>query len=518
MATSQMFKRMTHKRCACRVQDTDQSGKPVFKENGEPKMVWLNRSCPQLSREDHGSWYYSFELPYGADGKRRPRAEQGGFKNQGDAAEEAERIWKAADKGINVVSKETVAEFLARWIKRKKLDLKRSTAHEYEQDIKLYLAEHLGALRINRLHSSHIQEMFDWIVAENERRIDHREKVEMLKAATSSANAAWRAAPKEERAAKRAEWNEVKAAYEEARRGVRRLTGPSTMLSIKSTLSSALGQAVKEELISKNYAQLVTLPKVTKPRAMLWTPERVARYERTGQKPSPVMVWTLEQTAEFLDFAREDRHFPLWHLVVFRGLRRGEAAAITWDELDLKRGVLHVTEQLVSVSYEVHEDTPKADSIRTIQLDQASVALLKAWRKKQRAERAEWEEAHAWVNSGNRVFTKESGEAYHPQFFTDRWERLVELSGQPPIRLHDGRHQAGAIAHASGAAPKTIQAMLGHSSLRMTMDTYTLVMPELNQAVADASVELIEQTRKRLDKKKAKRKKKDVKKVLVAAA
>ncbi|MGW1163081.1 tyrosine-type recombinase/integrase [Streptomyces sp. NPDC002519] len=97
---------------------------------------------------------------------------------------------------------------------------------------------------------------------------------------------------------------------------------------------------------------------------------------------------------------------------------------------------------------------------------------------------------------GNRVFTKEDGSAYHPQFFTDRWDRLVELSGLPPIRLHDGRHEAASLALAAGVAPKAVQAMLGHASMRMTTDTYQTVLPEMHAATASASLDLITAYRK----------------------
>jgi hypothetical protein len=256
-----------------------------------------------------------------------------------------------------------------------------------------------------------------------------------LKGAADKASAAWREAAtgtpdeKKERARLRAVWTAARDKYLAQRKKLQRTTGPATMVSIKATLSSALSDAVKEELIAKNYAAFLTLPKATRPRALAWTAPRVARWKRTGEKPPPVMVWTLQQTAEFLDFIVADRHFPIGT----------------------------VSEQLVSISHEVHEDDPKADSVRDIKLNRDSVMLLKAWRKKQTAERKKWAKAGVPPKSGNRVFAKEDGSAYHPQYFTDRWDRLVELSGLPPIRLHDGRHEAASLAPAAGVAPKAVQ-------------------------------------------------------------
>jgi integrase len=451
-------------------------------------------------------------------GRQAQAAREGGFRTKDEAAAKAEEVWRPSKAGVNVLSDETVAEFLTRWHKKKKTELKRTTAHEYERDIALYLVPHLGALKMRDLRARHAQGIFDWIIADNERRVEHRAKVAELKDAADAASEAWRALPsgtreeKTERASRRAVWTAAREAYLAERKHLQRLTGPATMLSIKSTLSSALTDAVKEELIAKNYAALLTLPKVIKPRALAWTAPRVARWQRTGEKPSPVMVWTLQQTAQFLDFIVEDRHFHAWHLVLFHGLRRGELAALTWDEIDLDEEVIHVSEQLVSISYEVHEDEPKADSVRDIKFNRDSVMLLKAWRKKQAAERDEWAAHNARKESGNRVFTKEDGSVYHPQFFSHRWDRLVELSGLPPIRLHDGRHEAASMALAAGVAPKAVQAMLGHRSLRMTTDTYQTVLPEMHAATASASLDLIAAFRaeeaKKAKKKAAKKDKK----------
>ncbi|MFF0290698.1 tyrosine-type recombinase/integrase [Streptomyces sp. NPDC005262] len=512
-----MFEEKTYKRCTCHGPLFNRDGDPVLTDAGEHKTGRLDRNCPRLTERNHGSWFYQIELERSGDGERK-RAREGGFRTQEEAARQAEEVWRASKAGVNVLSDETVAQFLTRWIKKKKAGLKRTTAHEYERDIELYLVPHLGALKLRDLRARHCQAIFDWIITDNERRAEHRTRVQELQATADAASQAWRTAPvatlteKNERARLRAIWTTARDEHLAQRQRLQRTTGPATMLSIKTTLSSALSDALKEELIAKNYAAFLTLPKVVKPRALAWTAPRVANWKRTGQKPSPVMVWTLEQTAQFLDFIVMDRQFPGWHLILFHGLRRGELAALTWDEVDLDEEVIHITEQLVSISSEIHEDTPKADSIRDIKLNRDSVRLLKAWRKKQRTERAEWEKHKSWKDSGNRVFTREDGDVYHPQAFSDRWVRLVKLSGLPPIRLHDGRHEAASLALAAGVAPKAVHAMLGHSSMRMTTDTYQTVLPDMHAATASASLDLITAFRAQKNKKATKKAKKKRKK------
>ncbi|MER5639382.1 tyrosine-type recombinase/integrase [Kitasatospora sp. NPDC002227] len=512
MGIAKMFKDMTYKRCGCTEPVLRDDGSPVLTAAGKPKLRYLEKTCPELRKAGHGTWHYSFEVEQGADGKRRPRAKRGNYDTQEKAAEAAKEAWDLAQKGVNVVSQETVEQFLRRWHKAKTVELSRTTAHEYGRDIDLYLVPHLGAVRLNRLRTPHVQEMINWFADDNQRRIKHRERVEELKAASVAANAAWRAAAKAEKAEKRALWTAAREVYEAQRREVQRVTGPNTLQSLKATLRAALNDAIKQDLIVKNYASLATWPKPVKVKALVWTPPRIAFWKRTGRKPSPVMVWTTMQTAQFLDFIVDDRHFPLWHVIIFRGLRRGEAAAIRWDDIDFKAGVLHVQDQFVTVNYKVFEDTPKADSEGDVKLDRNSIQLLKQWRKLQRAERADLEEAGGvWADKENLVFTKEDGSAYHPQFFTDRWDRLVVLSGLPPVRLHDGRHGAASQAHEAGVPSKVIQKMLRHASERTTKDMYTSIMPEAEERAAEASVDLVGAALTLVRQKKAKKAKKAAK-------
>jgi hypothetical protein len=75
------------------------------------------------------------------------------------------------------------------------------------------------------------------------------------------------------------------------------------MQRIRETLRTALNDAIREKLITSNAAKWVQLPAASRPKPVIWTPERVEHWRRTGQVPSPVMVWTAEQTGAFLDHA-----------------------------------------------------------------------------------------------------------------------------------------------------------------------------------------------------------------------
>ena len=285
---------------------------------------------------------------------------------------------------------------------------------------------------------------------------------------------------------------------------------------MNNTLSAALDDALTEKLISENWAKSVVLPKYLRPKPLVWTDERVARWRATGKKPGKVMVWTPEQTGAFLDAVAEHRLYPMFHLMTFRGPRRGEVAGLPWSETDLTIGTIHVSEQLVASSYEVWEDTPKSESgARTIALDSETHELLKLWRQRQQAEREEWNRAYEewqrhkaqtgepnhkapkepWKDTGL-VFTWENGDAYHPEYLSQMFERLITKLGLPPIRLHDLRHCAATLSLAAGIHMKKIQALLGHASYSLTADTYTSVLPQFEKAEAEAPVSLVPRARK----------------------
>jgi len=120
--------------------------------------------------------------------------------------------------------------------------------------------------------------------------------------------------------------------------------------------------------------------RVPKRKPAVWTAERVTRWRESGGtwQPGPVCVWTPQQTGQFLDAAEDDRLYPLYMLIAYTGLRRGEAAALAWSEADLDRGLITIRES----KSEAGE--------RTVALSAQLVAVLKAWRRQQLAERMAW--------------------------------------------------------------------------------------------------------------------------------
>jgi integrase len=482
-----------YKRCSCRGPLTDKEGDPVFNEDGTPTIGSISLTCPKLSDKRHGTWAFTIELDRGENNTRR-RIRRSGFRTKTDAEEEADKVTKDIDTGADVLATETMGDFLRRWIKAKK-SLARTTRHGYEEHLNLYLVPHLGHLKRRDIRVRHLDRMYDAIEKENAERTLHQLRVEELTAARDAAHLAWTRASgyanRVKRRPLRKAWLDANKALREGRKGLRKITSVATMHRINDTLSSAITWGMKaEEAFSKNWAQLVELPAATRPKPLVWTPERVEHWRRTGEKPGPVMVWTAEQTGQFLDFVKHDRLYPLWHTFVFLGPRRGELCALPWTEVSTDALWLRISAQIVEVAYRLYGEAPKADSVRTLSLTLQSGECLARWRTQQQKERDEWEGAEAWEDSG-RVFTQENGKAYHPDWFSRRFRRLVELSGLPPVRLHDLRHISASLSLLAKNDIKVVQERLGHSSRQITSDTYTTVLPELMRAEAESTLAVV---------------------------
>ena len=145
---------------------------------------------------------------------------------------------------------------------------------------------------------------------------------------------------------------------------------------------------------------------------------------------------------------------------------------------------------------------------RAVALDKHTIRVLREHRRRQLTHRDRRRAAGTvWVDSGY-VFTRNTGEPINPNYATTRFRILTNRAGLPPVRLHDLRHGAASLAHEAGADLKTVQNLLGHSSIVVTADTYTSILPDAQRRRADATAALVlaaaRHTRKRIKEKAAK--------------
>jgi integrase len=391
----------------------------------------LGARCRGLRSPEHGSWYFSAGLPSAAGQRRRVR--------RGEFATRAAAVTALEEFASPAVSPEpglTTGEWLGRWLESR-VSLRASTRRSYAAHVRGYLVPYLGGIPLAALTAGDVQAMFTAII-------------------------------RDETALGRP----VRAA---------------TLHRIHATLRAALNGAVRAGLIPVNPGRFPELPRAARTRPQVWTPALTERWQHEGWRPA-VGVWTAAQTAEFLRHVRGYRLYALFHLVALRGLRRGEAAGLRWSDLDLDAGTLTVTGQLQQLGCRLVEGPPKSDAgRRVIALDKTTITALREHRLRQQAERAA--AGTRWTQTGY-VFTTQTGKPFGPDRMTRLFRTLVDGSGLPPVTLHGLRHGAATLALAAGTDLKVVQDQLGHSTIVLTADTYTSVLPETARTAAEHTAAL----------------------------
>jgi integrase len=243
---------------------------------------------------------------------------------------------------------------------------------------------------------------------------------------------------------------------------------PKTVRHAHTMLHKALNDAVKWGRVSKNAADLAEPPRPA-------TPE--------------MKVWDTEQLRTFLESVQDDRLFAAWLLLVTTGMRRGEVLGLRWNDVNLDVARVSVVRTLTVVGHDVLVSEPKtAKGRRSVALDPATTAALRDHRREQRKERLAFGEG--W-NDEKLVFTLEDGTRIHPTRLSAWFSQHARRVGLPAIRLHDLRHSYATAALSAGIPAKVVSERLGHANVSITLDTYSHVLPSLQEDAAAAVAALI---------------------------
>jgi integrase len=200
-------------------------------------------------------------------------------------------------------------------------------------------------------------------------------------------------------------------------------------------------------------------------------------------------AWTNLELRKFLESVKNERLYPLWLALAMTGLRRGEALALRWADVDLERARLSVRRSLVPINGTVEVHEPKTSrGRRLVALDPFTVSVLRAWGSRQKEERLEW--GPGWTDS-ELVFTRPDGKLIHPERVSKAFRAAVKKTGLPPIHLHDLRHTHATLALEAGVHPKVVSDRLGHATVAITLDIYSHAIPALSEEAAATVAALV---------------------------
>jgi integrase len=198
---------------------------------------------------------------------------------------------------------------------------------------------------------------------------------------------------------------------------------------------------------------------------------------------SPEMrVWSAAQTLAFLEASEAHRLHAAFVLLATTGMRRGEVVGLRWDDVDLDGSRVQVRQAVTTAGNKIVIDGPKTRrSRRSIALDDDTMAALRSHRNRLAEERSLAGEL--WRDEGM-AFPDELGALLHPDVVSRAFTAIVRRAGLSPIRLHDLRHGWASLALEAGVHPKVVSERLGHSTVGITLDTYSHVVQGLDAEAA----------------------------------
>jgi integrase len=235
-----------------------------------------------------------------------------------------------------------------------------------------------------------------------------------------------------------------------------------TVRKIYNLIHTCFKTAVRKEFIIKNPFDL--MDKGSKPRE---------------SKPK-VDYWTTEEVKNFFSVL-DHRLRILYVLAIYTGMRRGELLGLRWKDVYFETSQLRISQTLKA--RQGIKDGVKTDSgYRTITVAPTVMTELKKHRTVSVQEKlaAEKYEDH------DLVICQRNGRPLSLGSFDRNWKRLLEKIGMRKIRFHDMRHTCASLLFSANVHPKVVQEQLGHSSIKITLDRYSHMMPNMQSEAAKA--------------------------------
>ncbi len=213
-------------------------------------------------------------------------------------------------------------------------------------------------------------------------------------------------------------------------------------------LRNALKQAVKWRVIPVNPADAVDLPK---------------------QQREEMRAMTSDEAARYLTAAQSSPHHVLLATLLSTGLRPSEAIALRWPDVDLPGARITVRRKAVRATGGWVYGPPKTSKgRRTVDLPQGIVALLAALPRHY-----------------EHVFHNADGDPPNLRGVVTEHKSTLERAGiDPAVRLYDLRHTHATLLLLAGVHPKIVSERLGHSTINITLDTYSHVLPGMQKESA----------------------------------
>ncbi|QSB10855.1 site-specific integrase [Lysinibacillus fusiformis] len=236
---------------------------------------------------------------------------------------------------------------------------------------------------------------------------------------------------------------------------------------IKSYAAKVVDFAIKRGYMQINPFKLVDMPKIKK--------EPLELVKEVDEN-----FYTREQLNKFLDYLKKENKpkvYVLFRLLAYSGMRKGEALALNWKDIDFKNDEIRINKAISrGKDNKLYLKTTKTGSIRTIKMEKETMRTLALWKKQQQKDYLIL--GFNTLNEEQLVFSNKENEFLQPTK-TRKW--LVDILKKynlKPITTHGLRHTHCSLLFEAGANIKEVQDRLGHSDIKTTMDIYTHLTQE----------------------------------------
>lgn len=221
-----------------------------------------------------------------------------------------------------------------------------------------------------------------------------------------------------------------------------------TVQYIHAIIRRSLNQAVRWGLIFRNPTDAVSPPR----------PKRI-----------PPKTLSADQAKLFLESVKDHPYYAMYLLAITTGMRKGEILGLQWEDVDIEGKSISVRHALIDVQGAIHLGQPKSDTAkRTIALPATVCLALK-----------KIEESRGYV------FKTANENPISQRNLTRHFHKALEKAGLPRTSFHTLRHTAASILLQANVHPKIVQEMLGHSTITLTLDTYSHVIPGHHEEAAE---------------------------------
>lgn len=238
----------------------------------------------------------------------------------------------------------------------------------------------------------------------------------------------------------------------------------------KGIAQQVFDYAIKMNIITDNPMRKVKLPKRKE------TINEVNKFYNT------------DELKHFFDCVKDYgnmKYLAFFRLLAFTGMRKGEALALNWSDIDFNKKQVHITKGVVLDENEIPiiSTTKTKKSVRTVSLDDESLATLKKWKLEQAKELMS-----IGINSMNKhqlLFTYDANKLYRPSYSNCWLEQIIKKYNLKKITMHGFRHSHCSLLFEMNTPIQVVQDRLGHTNIKTTMDIYTHVTEKQRDDIAE---------------------------------